>query len=115
VSTLPAGFGGTSYTAEIEVSPDGRFVYGSNRGHDSLVVFRVDSVSGRLALAGHVPIGGSWPRHFTTLADGKALLAAHQRGGGIAFFRVDRAGGMPQPVGKRVAIDRPACLLPLTR
>jgi 6-phosphogluconolactonase len=113
VSALPAGFTGTSYTAEIEVSPDGRFLYGSNRGHDSLVVFRVDPASGRLALAGHVPIGGSWPRHFTTLAGGRALLAAHQRGGTIAFFRIDPASGMPQPAGKAVAVDRPACLLPV--
>jgi 6-phosphogluconolactonase len=115
LSALPAGFSGTSYTAEVEVSPDGRFVYGSNRGHDSLVVFRVDPVSGRLSLAGHVPAGGSWPRHFTMLAGGRALLAAHQRAGTIAFFRVDAETGLPAPAGAKVALDRPACLLPLPR
>ena len=62
VKTLPEGFTGTSYTAEVEASPDGRFLYGSNRGHDSLVAFRIDPASGRLALAGHVPVGGAWPR-----------------------------------------------------
>jgi 6-phosphogluconolactonase len=111
VSALPAGFSGTSYTAEVEVAPDGRFLYGSNRGHDSLVVFRIDA-NGRLALAGHVPVGGSWPRHFTTLASGRALAAAHQRSGAISFFRLDPESGMPVPVGKSVAVDRPACVLP---
>ncbi len=115
VGALPEGYGGTSYTSEIEVSPDGRFVYGSNRGHDSLVVFRIDPASGRLALAGHVPVGGSWPRHFTTLAGGRALLAAHQRAGTIAFFRIDAESGMPAPAGGMIAVDRPACLLPVPR
>jgi 6-phosphogluconolactonase len=114
VKTLPEGFTGTSYTAEIEVSPDGRFLYGSNRGHDSLVTFRVDPASGRLALVGHVPVGGAWPRHFTTTAAGSLLLAAHQRSGTVAFFRLDPATGMPKPIGASVAVDRPACLLPVT-
>ena len=113
VKTLPEGFSGTSYTAEVEVSPDGRFVYGSNRGHDSLVTFRVDPATGRLALAGHVPVGGAWPRHFTTAAEGGLLLAAHQRSGTVAVFRLDPASGLPSPIGASVAIDRPACLLPV--
>ncbi len=114
VKTLPEGFTGTSYTAEVEVSPDGRFLYGSNRGHDSLVAFRIDPASGRLALAGHVPVGGAWPRHFAITADGSLLLAAHQRSGTVALFRLDPASGMPKPFGASVAVDRPACLLPVT-
>jgi 6-phosphogluconolactonase len=58
VSALPDGFKGTSYTAEVEASPDGRFLYGSNRGHDSLAIFAIDAASGRLTPSGHVPIGG---------------------------------------------------------
>jgi 6-phosphogluconolactonase len=114
VSALPAGYSGTSYTAEVAVAPDGRFLYGSNRGHDSLVVFRIDA-QGRLALAGHVPVGGSWPRHFAILAAGRMLAAAHQRGGTISLFRLDADSGMPAAVGKSVAVDRPACLLALQR
>jgi len=114
VSALPVGFSGTSYTAEVAVAPDGRFLYGSNRGHDSLVVFRIDA-NGRLALAGHFPVGGSWPRHFTLLSSGRVLAAAHQRGGTIAFFRLEPESGMPVPVGRSVAVDRPACLLPAPR
>jgi 6-phosphogluconolactonase len=113
VKTLPEGFTGTSYTAEVAVSPDGRFLYGSNRGRDSLVVFRIDDASGRLALAGHIPVGGAWPRHFTILAQGGVLLAAHQRSASIAFFRLDPASGMPSPLGASVTLDRPACLLPV--
>ena len=113
VKTLPEGFTGTSYTAELEVSPDGRFLYGSNRGHDSLVVFRIDAAGGRLALAGHVPAGGAWPRHFTLAAGGRLLLAAHQRSGTVAVFRVDPANGMPSLIGAGLAVDRPACLLPV--
>lgn len=115
VKTLPEGFQGTSYAAEIEVSRDGRFLYGSNRGHDSLVVFRVDPTSGRLTLAGHVPVGGSWPRQFTIEASGRVLLAAHQRGGTLAFFKLDPQSGLPAPLGTSVAVDRPACLLPVAR
>jgi len=113
--TLPEGFGGTSYTAEVAVSPDGRFLYGSNRGHDSLVVFRIDAASGRLSLAGHAPVGGSWPRHFAIEASGRVLLAGHQRSGTVASFRLDPASGMPAPIGTSVAIDGPACLLPVRR
>lgn len=112
VKTLPEGYTGTSYTAEIEVSPDGRFLYGSNRGHDSLVVFRIDPASGRLALAGHVPVGGAWPRHFAIEPGGGVLLAAHQRSATVAFFRLDPASGLPKPLGASVPVDRPACLLP---
>jgi 6-phosphogluconolactonase len=115
VTTLPDGFSGTSYTAEVEVSPDGRFLYGSNRGHDSLVVFRVDAASGRRALAGHVPVGGSWPRHFAIERGGRVLLAAHQRSGTFSVFRLDPATGIPAPFGSSVRVDRPACLLPVPR
>ena len=113
LSALPDGFKGTSYTAEIEVSPDGRFVYGSNRGHDSLAVFAVDAASGKLTPAGHVPIGGSWPRHFRIDSSGRVLIAAHQKGGTVGFFRLDTKTGQPRPLGTTVAIDQPACVLPV--
>jgi 6-phosphogluconolactonase len=111
VSALPAGFSGASYTAEIAVSPDGRFLYGSNRGDDSLAVFRVDAATGRLAPAGRVPVGGSWPRHFAIDAAGRVLVAAHQRSASISIFRLDPTTGLPGPIGALVAVDRPACVL----
>jgi 6-phosphogluconolactonase len=112
VTTLPAGFSGTSWTAEVEVSPDGRFVYGSNRGDDSLAVFRVDAATGRLAAAGHAPVGGKYPRHFTIAPGGRFILAAHQNSGTIAVLRLDAVTGLPALVGSPAKVDKPVCLLP---
>jgi 6-phosphogluconolactonase len=113
VSTLPTGFSGTSWTAEVEVSRDGRFLYGSNRGDDSLAVFRVDGATGRLTPAGHAPIGGKYPRHFTIDPTGRYVLAGHQNSGTIAVLRIDPATGMPALTGSMVKLDKPVCLLPV--
>lgn len=111
LTTLPAGFSGASWTAEVEVSPDGRFVYGSNRGHDSLAVFRVEAGTGKLALAGHVPVGGRTPRHFAIDPSGGFILAGHQGSGTIAVLRIDAASGLPTLLGAPVSVDKPVCLL----
>lgn len=115
VTTLPAGFSGTSWTAEVEVSRDGRFVYGSNRGDDSLAVFRVDAATGRLTAAGHAPVGGKYPRHFTIDPTGRFVLAAHQSSGTIAVLRLDPATGLPALVGAPAKVDKPVCLLPVPK
>jgi 6-phosphogluconolactonase len=113
VSTLPAGFTGTSWTAEVEVSRDGRFVYGSNRGDDSLAVFSVEASTGRLSAAGHAPAGGSYPRHFTIDPTGRWVLAAHQNSGTIAVLKIDPATGVPALTGAAAKVDKPVCLLPV--
>jgi 6-phosphogluconolactonase len=113
VSTLPAGFAGTSWTAEVAVSGDGRLVYGSNRGDDSLAVFTVDLSSGRLTAKGHAPVGGKYPRHFAIDPTGRFVLAAHQNSGTISVLRLDPATGMPGPPGATVKVDKPVCLLPV--
>jgi 6-phosphogluconolactonase len=115
ISALPDGFSGTSWTAEVAVSPDGRFVYGSNRGGDSLAVFAVDEATGRLTAAGHVPVGGKTPRHFTIDPTGHWILAGHQASGTIAVLRLDPKTGMPALVGTPVKVDTPVCLLPVSR
>jgi 6-phosphogluconolactonase len=112
VTALPEGFSGTSWTAEVAVSPDGRFVYGSNRGDDSLAVFRVDAATGRLTAAGHAPVGGKTPRHFTIDPTGRFILAGHQGSGTIAVLRLDPETRMPALVGSPVKVDKPVCLLP---
>jgi 6-phosphogluconolactonase len=112
VTTLPEGFSGTSWTAEVEVSPDGRFLYGSNRGDDSLAVFRVDAATGRLTAAGHAPVGGKYPRHFAIDPTGRFVLAAHQNSGTIAVLRLDPATGLPALFGAPTKVDKPVCLLP---
>jgi 6-phosphogluconolactonase len=113
VSALPPGFSGTSWTAEVEVSRDGRFVYGSNRGDDSLAVFAVDAATGRLTPAGHAPVGGKNPRHFTIDPSGRFILAGHQGSGTIAVLRLDPATGLPALTAATVKLDKPVCLLPV--
>jgi 6-phosphogluconolactonase len=111
ITTLPAEFSGQSTAAEVAVSPDGRFLYGSNRGDDSLAVFQIDAASGALARAGHVPTGGRTPRHFAIDPSGRWLLAANQDSDSIAVFRLDPVTGRPEPVGRPLAISKPVCVL----
>jgi 6-phosphogluconolactonase len=113
ITTLPAGFSGTSWTAEAEVSRDGRFLYGSNRGDDSLAVFAVEASTGRLTATGHAPAGGKYPRHFTIDPTGRFILAGHQNSGTVAVLRLDPATGMPALSGATVKLDKPVCLLPV--
>jgi 6-phosphogluconolactonase len=111
VSTLPDGFTGSNTTAEIAVTPDGRFLYGSNRGHDSLAIFAVDPATGKLTPAGHQPTLGKKPRHFAIDPTGAFLLAANQESEAIAVFRIDRTTGALTAVGQPVSVPRPVCLL----
>jgi 6-phosphogluconolactonase len=113
LSCLPAGFSGTSWTAEVAVSADGRHVYGSNRGDDSLAVFSVDPKTGTLTARGHAPVGGKNPRHFAIDPTGRYILAGHQASGTIAFLRLDPTTGMPSLVGAPLKVDKPVCLLPV--
>jgi 6-phosphogluconolactonase len=115
VSTLPEGFRGENTTAEIAVHPNGRFVYASNRGHDSLAVFAVDAATGALRRTAVVPAGGRQPRNFVIAPSGRWLLAAHQGSDTIAVFRLDRDSGRLTPVGEPVPAPRPVCLLFLPR
>jgi 6-phosphogluconolactonase len=111
VTTLPAGFSATNKTAEIAVSPDGRFLYASNRGDDSLAVFSIDAASGTLSASGRVLTGGRTPRHFAIDASGRWLLVANQDSDSITFFRLDPATGRPGPVGRPLVLSKPVCVL----
>jgi 6-phosphogluconolactonase len=117
VSTLPAGFTGKNTTAEVVVSPDGRFLYGSNRGHDSIAVFAIDPATRRLTPTGHHSTRGSRPRNFAIDPTGRWLLAANQLSDTIAVFRIDAQNGALEPVGEPYRVPRPVCLrmVPITR
>ncbi len=110
ISTLPPDFRGTSHTAEVVVSPDGRFVYGSNRGHDSIAVFRCDPESGRLALVEIEATRGKTPRNFALHPGGRWLLAANQGSDSVTVFRVDAETGALEPRGGEVRVPRPVCV-----
>jgi 6-phosphogluconolactonase len=89
LSTLPAGFKGTNSTAEIQTDAAGKFVFVSNRGHDSIAVFGIDKTAGTLIALGHVPTGGKTPRFFTLDPSGKFLFAANQDSSTVTVFRMD--------------------------
>jgi 6-phosphogluconolactonase len=110
VTTLPAGFKGDNSTAEIVVHPGGKFVYGSNRGHDSIAIFTVDAATGRLTAAGHQPTMGKHPRNFAIDPTGTYLLAANRDSDNVVVFRIDSATGGLTPVGQPVKVPRPVCL-----
>jgi 6-phosphogluconolactonase len=110
ISTLPEGFTGNSTTAEVEVHPSGKFVYGSNRGHDSIAIFAVDGTTGKLTLVGHEPTQGKTPRNFAIEPTGKYLLAANQDGNNIVVFSIDAETGKLHPTGSSVKVGSPVCI-----
>lgn len=110
LSTLPSGFSGSNTTAEVQVHPSGKFVYGSNRGHDSLAIFQRDPDSGKLTPAGHQPSGGKAPRNFAIEPAGQFLLAANQDSGNVVVFRIDPDSGKLAPTGAKVSIPKPVCV-----
>lgn len=113
VSTLPAGEAvKSSYsTAEVAVHPSGKFVYGSNRGHNSIVVFASDEATGRLTLVEHVSSGGAVPRSFGIDPAGRFLLAANQDSGNVDVFAIDAKTGRLAPTGDSVAVAKPVCVV----
>jgi 6-phosphogluconolactonase len=110
ISTLPVGWQGVNYPAEVVVAPSGRFVYMSNRGHDSIAIFAVDDATGKLAPVGHEPTQGSFPRHFALDPTGTFLLVANQEGDNVVVFRVDSATGRLAPAGHSVIVPIPVCV-----
>jgi 6-phosphogluconolactonase len=111
VSSLPRGFHGVNYPAEVVVHPSGKFLYGSNRGHDSIAIFAIDAASGKLRPIGHQPTGGKEPRNFNIDPSGKYLLAANQNSDNVAVFRIDAATGLLHPTGQSVAVPSPVCVV----
>lgn len=110
-STLPPDFAGANSSAAVRVHPNGRFVYGSNRGPDSIAVFSIDPGTGRLAPVEIVPSGGKGPRDFALSPDGRWLVAAHQFSNLLTVFRVDGATGRLTSVPQTAGIPTPVCVL----
>ena len=111
VSTLPADFTGKNTTAEIEISADGRFLYASNRGHDSIAVFRVAAAGGVPQVVQRAPCGGKTPRHFKLSPCGKWLLCAHLQSHTISVLPRDPATGELGVPVCTVAAPSPICVL----
>jgi 6-phosphogluconolactonase len=111
ISTLPVGFTGANTTAEIAVHPSGRFLYGSNRGHDSIAMYLIDSSSGMLTALGNEPTGGKEPRSFAIDPTGTFLLAANQNSSTIVTFRIDQSTGALAATGESAQVPTPVCVL----
>ncbi|RIX53644.1 lactonase family protein [Paenibacillus nanensis] len=113
ISTLPLDFEGENGCAEIAISADGRYVYGSNRGHDSIVVYAVNAESGELTLVQHHPTGGGHPRHFALTPCGDYLLVANRDANNIVTLRVNKESGMLSATGQEIEASKPVCVVPV--
>ncbi|HEX3890902.1 MAG TPA: lactonase family protein [Verrucomicrobiae bacterium] len=109
VSTLPKDFSGSSACAEIVLHPSGKFLYASNRGHDSIALFSVDEKTGRLTLVEHTSTQGRTPRHFTIDPAGRWLIAENQASNSVFVFAIDADTGKLKPTGQMLSVGSPVC------
>ena len=110
ITTLPPGYAKTSYCAEVVAHPSGKFLYGSNRGHDSITVFAVDPVKGTLTTVEQAPTQGKTPRNFRIDPAGNFLLAENSESNNIVVFRIDLKTGRLKPTGQVVPVGSPVCV-----
>ncbi|MFB6363200.1 lactonase family protein [Paenibacillus elgii] len=110
VSTLPASYEADNACADIHVSPDGKFLYGSNRGHDSIAVYAIDSSTGKLTLVEHASTLGGHPRNFAFSPDGRFVLVANRDSNQIVTFARDAVTGKLLPTGDRLDVSKPVCI-----
>lgn len=110
VATLPSGFEGDNSCAEIRVHPEGTFLYGSNRGHNSIVVYRVDPASGKLTFVEHETAEIDTPRNFNIEPYGRFCIVANQNANSVVVFRIDPDTGALEPTGHKIAVGKPVCI-----
>lgn len=115
ISSIPHEFDGKSFTAEVVAHPNGKFLYGSNRGHNSIAVFTIDQETGKLTFVETQGKGVKVPRNFNVDPTGKYMLVANQDGDDIVVFRVDQETGKLGTTGQRVAVPKPVCVKFLPR
>jgi 6-phosphogluconolactonase len=111
ISTLPEGAEGNNFsTAEVQVHPSGKFLYGSNRGHDTIAIFAIDPETGKLTPVGHESTQGKTPRNFAIDPTGQYLLAENQQSGTIVVFRIDGKTGKLTATGQTLEVPNPVCI-----
>jgi 6-phosphogluconolactonase len=109
-SSIPSDYDGYNDSADLHLSPDGKFLYSSNRGHQSIAVFKVNEETGELACVQHVGCGGEQPRNFGITPDGRYVLVANQKSGTIVVFLRDEKSGKLTPAGRELALPAPVCI-----
>jgi 6-phosphogluconolactonase len=112
LSTLPPAFDGESHCADLKITPDGRFLYGTNRGHDSIAAYRL-AADGRMTLIGIEPSLGKGPQNLAIAGSGKLLLCANLPSNNVAVFRIDAETGRLTSAGEPAAVTRPSCIMVL--
>ena len=110
LSTLPDDFEGTSHCADLKITPDGQFLYGTNRGHDSIATYRLDDKGDMTLLRIETSLGSS-PQNLAITRDGKFLICANMGGNNVIVFDIDSVTGKITPVGNPLAITGPSCIL----
>ena len=110
VPALPEDFPGRSTCADIHVAPSGKFLYGSNRGHDSIAIYAIDAETGLLTYVDRAPTLGKTPRNFAIDPSGTYLFAAHQDSDSIVTFRIDLETGKLTPTGQVMEVPMPVCV-----
>jgi 6-phosphogluconolactonase len=110
VSNLPKTFSGINTAGEIKVHPNGKFLFASNRGHDSIAIFSINAHTGNLSPVDFVPTQGKTPRNFEIDPTGKLLLVANQDSNNIVVFRIDPSSGKLTPTGQTLTVPAPVCL-----
>ena len=110
ISTLPADYKGANSCADIHISPDGKFLYGSNRIHDSIVIYSIDPQTGKLTYIAHESTKGKKPRNFIIDPAGNFVLVANQETDNIVIYKRDAKKGTLTPTGKEISVPNPVCL-----
>jgi 6-phosphogluconolactonase len=110
ISTLPQDRRGANTCADVHISPSGKFLYGSNRGHDSIVIYKIDQTTGRLHCIGHESTRGNTPRNFAIDPAGNFLLAANQDSDTVVTFLIDPQSGQLHPSGQITGVPTPVCV-----
>ncbi len=110
ISTLPEDFDGKSHCADVKITPDGRFLYGTNRGHDSIAAYAIGD-DGRLTLIRIEPSLGNGPQNLAITPDGQLLLCANMPGDNVAVFRIDPQTGVLQSAGEPISMPKPSCIM----
>jgi 6-phosphogluconolactonase len=109
IATLPPDFTGISHTADVRVTPNGRFLYGTNRGHDSIAVFRLDD-AGTMSLVEIAPSLGKGPQNLAITSDGTTLICANMAGSNVATFRIDSTSGKLTSLASPIDLPGPSCV-----
>lgn len=109
-STLPNDWDGLKAVSEIRITPDGRFLYVGNRGHDSIAIFSVNQSDGKLTPVGHEPTRGKFPRNFNIDPTGRFLLCANQNSNNVVVFSIDSETGKLTHTGYEISVPKPVCV-----